>query len=426
MIAGTVHWVTRRSPAPARPGLRHVRGWALWGLPRGLRAYVGSVPLVAAALGVVLAASTTLDGSDLTVFAALLLGGVASVETTRRMGEPAGVLAKDLLSVWWLPAAVLLPPVYALVLPIPLLALTQWRVRRAPVYRRVFSAAAVGLAHALAGVGLREVSGGFSSLEASHLHPLGWLLTVAAAGAGAAALNTALIAAAVKAADPQTRWRELLADRENLMLDAVELSLAALVAFVIGHSPLLVVMVLPVVLLLQRALLHTQLSAAARTDGKTGLLNAVTWEREAQAELARCRRSGLPAAVLIADLDHFKQVNDTHGHLVGDRVLRAVADALGRELRAQDLIGRFGGEEFVVLLPGADTTEARRVGERLRRCVAALGVPAEDGLPVRVTISVGASIADPPGLTLPDLLAGADACLYRAKDDGRDRVHLLP
>lgn len=95
-----------------------------------------------------------------------------------------------------------------------------------------------------------------------------------------------------------------------------------------------------------------------------------------------------------------------------------------RELRTDDLIGRFGGEEFVVLLPGADTTEARRVGERLRRCVAALDVPTQGDTAARVTISVGASVTGPPGLTLPDLLTGADACLYRAKHAGRDQVHL--
>lgn len=306
-----------------------VRGWAVWTLPGGLRAYVLALPLVGGVLAVALALTTPLRGSDLAVFATLLLGAVASVEATHRMGEPAGVLAKDLLSAWWLPAAVLLPPLYALLLPVPLMALTQWRVRRCPVYRRVFSAATIGLAYALAAAGLQAFFGGGSSFGAEHAEPLGWLLAVTAAGAAAAALNTVLISCAVKAADPQTRWRELLADRENLTLDGAELSLAATVTFALGHSPLLVVMVLPVVLLLQRALLHAQLSAAARIDGKTGLLNAVTWEREAEAALARCGRNGQPAAVLLADLDYFKRVNDLHGHLVGDRVLCAVADACG-------------------------------------------------------------------------------------------------
>jgi diguanylate cyclase (GGDEF)-like protein len=116
-------------------------------------------------------------------------------------------------------------------------------------------------------------------------------------------------------------------------------------------------------------------------------------------------------------------VNDTHGHLVGDQVLVGVASTLCGQLRDYDVVGRFGGEEFVVLLPGADTVEACRVAERLRGRVRRLAVPAEDGT-VAVTISVGVALFRMHGEDLIELLAAADLALYRAKQSGRDRVCL--
>ncbi len=199
-------------------------------------------------------------------------------------------------------------------------------------------------------------------------------------------------------------------------------------ALTAGLSPLLVLVGLPPVLLAQRGMLYAQLNAAARTDTKTGLLNAVTWEREAAAELSALRRRGQPAAVLLVDIDHFKHVNDTHGHLAGDDVLRRVADVLRAQLRNQkDLICRFGGEEFAVFLPGLDALEAPAAAERLRRGVAELVTPV-GGTLVQITVSVGVSVADPvatPDATVPELLAGADLGLYQAKGAGRDQVRLL-
>jgi diguanylate cyclase (GGDEF)-like protein len=130
-----------------------------------------------------------------------------------------------------------------------------------------------------------------------------------------------------------------------------------------------------------------------------------------------------PLAVLIIDIDHFKRVNDAHGHLVGDQVLVGVAHTLVGQLREYDVVGRFGGEEFVALLPGADTVEACRVAERLRNRIRRLTVPAEDGT-ATVTISVGVSLLRTHGQDLIELLAAADLALYRAKESGRDRVCL--
>jgi diguanylate cyclase (GGDEF)-like protein len=165
-------------------------------------------------------------------------------------------------------------------------------------------------------------------------------------------------------------------------------------------------------------------------DTKTGLLNASTWEEEAEVEIGRAVRTGTPVAVALVDIDHFKTVNDTYGHLIGDKALRAVTDALRGQLRAYDLAGRFGGEEFALLLPHAGEADARTVAERLRAYIAAMTIPVDDDKPsgpcVRVTISVGVASLDGESRELTDLLAAADAALYYAKETGRNRTHVVP
>ena len=136
---------------------------------------------------------------------------------------------------------------------------------------------------------------------------------------------------------------------------------------------------LPLVALLHRSFRHAQLVDASRIDAKTGLLNAGTWLREARLETARAARTRTPLAVAIADIDHFKNVNDTFGHLAGDAVLAALASALNALLREADLTGRFGGEEFCILLPGTDAAEARQITERLREKISRIATPVPAG-----------------------------------------------
>jgi diguanylate cyclase (GGDEF)-like protein len=361
--------------------------------------------------------------NDLLTRGALLACGAVCIEATRRLGMPAGV-GRDMLSAWWLPVALLLPPVYALLIPIPLQLVLQFRVRRTLMYRRLL----VGSAHALAG--------GAASLL-FHLRvpePLdgaptwvvgGTLDVLVAVGCAVlfTVLNTVLVAIAAHAANPGGRWRDVLWNKEHVLLDVVELCVGVIVAIICALSLALLLLTLPPVVLLQRSLMHQQLQAAARTDAKTGLLNAAAWQREADTELSRAQRTHDPLALLLIDIDHFKRVNDTHGHLIGDQVLVGVASTLCGQLRDYDVVGRFGGEEFVVLLPGADTVEACRVAERLRGRVRRLAVPAEDGT-VAVTISVGVALFRMHGEDLIELLAAADLALYRAKQSGRDRVCL--
>jgi diguanylate cyclase len=165
---------------------------------------------------------------------------------------------------------------------------------------------------------------------------------------------------------------------------------------------------------------NEELATLSSTDGLTGLPNHTAWLQAVDRELARCRRTAQRAAVLMIDLDHFKAINDSHGHAAGDAVLRQVAQVLRQALRAQDLPGRYGGEEFGVLLPGSDAGGAETIAERIRARIEA-AVP-EAGRAVRVTASIGCAALEPADEGAAAWVARADRALYRAKAAGRNRA----
>jgi diguanylate cyclase len=158
------------------------------------------------------------------------------------------------------------------------------------------------------------------------------------------------------------------------------------------------------------------------TDPLTGLHNRFAYDERLKHELALWQRYRAPFSLLLCDIDHFKQVNDLHGHQAGDEVLKAVADLLGSALRKSDFIARYGGEEFVVLLPGADAERAAAVGEKLRQRVAGATVDLEKAR-LGVTVSCGhATLAGESASAANKLFERADTALYWAKRGGRDRV----
>ena len=159
----------------------------------------------------------------------------------------------------------------------------------------------------------------------------------------------------------------------------------------------------------------------ARHDGLTGVLNRRAAGAMLEELFRRSRESKSPLAVFFLDLDHFKSINDGFGHAAGDAVLVAVARRVGGQLRADDVLGRWGGEEFVAVLPGAAHEAVRATGERIRRAVEAEPVVV-DTQPIRVTISVGIAMLSPDSTDSAMLLQRADEALYRAKDKGRNRV----
>src|SRR6266700_2272744 len=181
-----------------------------------------------------------------------------------------------------------------------------------------------------------------------------------------------------------------------------ELCLGVLVAFAAARSIFVLFYALPLVILLQRSLRHAQLVSASRTDAKTGLLNAATWQREAAREITRAARKHTPVAVAMLDIDHFKKVNDTYGHLAGDAVLTAIAAATRALLTDYDITGRFGGEEFAILLPHTSAAEAAEVTGWLRARIPHIPIPGGGParpMPSGVTVSIGVAAAASPGTT---------------------------
>ena len=352
---------------------------------------------------------------------------MVSVGSTPRIAYATGGATRDFSTVWVIPTAILLPPLYAALMPIPMLLVTQLFVHRGIIYRRVFTGAVISLCYAAASALFRLFPTSFAGpVVGSGMHAFTWAVAVVACEVIAGRAHHFLIVAAVKMSDPKVRIRDFELNREALQEDFAELDLGVLITLAVALSPALVVLAVPTVLLVRRFLMHSALVAQSRVDAKTGLLNVSTWEREAEGELSRSIRTRSPLAVALVDIDHFKAVNDTHGHLVGDRVLRAVAEALTSQLRDYDRAGRFGGEEFVLLLAQTGEVDACRIAERLRTYVEGLAVPVDDRPTapcVRLTISVGVT-AMPSGTSheLTDLLAAADSALYHAKQTGRNKV----
>ena len=405
------------------------RSWPIWELPRWVAAFVILVVLADAVVLAVAASGVSIHLHDLGLFAGLLICSAATVELTRRAGENLGVI-KDVYAVWELPVAILLPLAYVPLLPVVRTALTQWRIRRAPVYRRVFSAAAIGLSYlaaALAFRGLIHLVPGAAATPAGHA--LAWMLLVAVCAVVQWVVNQVLIWTAIKGSNPDIRLREEQFAREPMYNDVSELCVAVLVTFCVAYSWIALVFAFPFITLLQRSVRHARLLQDARADSKTGLLNAATWERGATTEVARAVRTRTQLAVALLDIDRFKVINDTYGHLTGDEVLKEIAHTLRTMLREYDLAGRFGGEEFALLLPQTRAVDAFRIAERVRSAISGLCIiapGATGGERVHVTVSIGVAALDSGSKReYAELMAAADAALYRAKSDGRDQVQMI-
>lgn len=166
-----------------------------------------------------------------------------------------------------------------------------------------------------------------------------------------------------------------------------------------------------------------ELKRQASTDPLTRLHNRRFFFSEADDLLVAARRNRAPLSLLIIDIDHFKAVNDTHGHACGDEVIVKLAETLKEHSRSNDLVARFGGEEFVMLLPEVNLQQAGIVAERIRKATSMLQVHAGPDTPVRVTVSIGAAEIDPAAETVETAIARADGALYQAKHGGRNQVN---
>lgn len=412
---------------PFRRAAGRVARWQVWSLAEPLRFLVIGVIVTAAAVLAVAPAHTAWRPAGLAVFVALLVCGVITIESSRGVAEAHGTVTRDLLTVWYLAIAITLPPVYALAAPVPLCAYRLWRVRSGLAYRRIYSNATLSLAYGAAAVAFHAVPRPVAGVApGSGVHVLSWVGVAAGCAALAWLINNGLLLAAIRVSDPDARLRDLFGNREASTCDLIELTLAVSVSLVVAINPVLMALALPSIALYRRYLMHSQLIAQSRIDAKTGLLNAGTWQHEAEVELARAMRTGCPLAVAVLDIDHFRTVNETVGSPAGDRALRRLAGSLVSDLRGYDLTGRFGGDSFAILLPQTGVEEARRISERLRDKIAGDPVEIEDGSHAgyifRLTVSVGVAVGGTGGGTFGDLIATAEAALGQAKQAGGNRV----
>ena len=435
----------RYGGAPLSPhSAFRITRWAVWSLPARLLSSVLIVELLAVVLVVIDALRggiAQFSGHSVAVVGVLAAVGVLhaeialGAERTRRRVTPSPHV--DLSSVWTFAAALLLPPLLASAV-VAVVYVHQYvrvgRVTRRPLHRWTYTTCTVMLAvHAAAGavvyVGQVDLFGSEAGLVAIVVALLCYT-----------AVNTCLVVGVIVLSVPDARFRQVLGKGDEVVLELATLAMGALAAGAIASSsPLHAVLVLPPLVVLHRAVLVRHLQEVASTDGKTGLLNAAAWQDRAARVLERAERDQGGAALLILDLDHFKHVNDRHGHLAGDRVLSSVAEALRGEVRDNDLVGRFGGEEFVIMLPGHegmeyDRAELLAVADRIRRRIDELVVEiaTPDG-PLTVnelSVSVGGATYPHDAGNLVRLLEVADSALYAAKRAGRNVVrvglHLHP
>ncbi len=416
----------RRLPARFRP-----REWALWRRRRSLIAYCFLVETIAAAATVATSITTPPSWHDAGLLGLLVALGIAQAELgrevermRRRVHGPPYI---NMTSVWTFAGVLLLPPALVAVLVAVLyahLAARSWyRLRQVPPFRTILNATLVVLtcysaAFVLARLGVGDMATALTSggrgVAAVALAALTYFVVAAITIIPALTITTRSV-------------KELFGGLGDNLLEAATLCLGMLTALALATLPALAVAILPPLLVLHRAVLIKQLEIAATTDEKTGLFNTTGWHLLASRELARAQRATRSTfGVLMIDLDHFKLINDEHGHLAGDEVLRAVAAAIKSAVRDYDSVGRFGGEEFVVLLPDIGPAAVLAVAERIRSAIEVLKVEYSDGREVRVIEGLSASIGVatyPDGGTAVDrLLQAADRALYRAKDAGRNQV----
>jgi len=414
-----------RSEAAYEPSRKFSwRRWEMFAAPRGLVSVLLLVDVVA--MAGVIAAVVPISSSfvQLTEAAVLVFLCGAYEEVSRRVEGlryrfGAGVHT-DMSSVWIVAAGMALSPGYAILVAVGVRAWIYYLyVSRGPAkpYRQVFTSATMVLGCLAIGVVLRGLGLSPGRIPSSLTAALSVLLAISVF----IVVNRCLVIGAVCIAEGKASVSRFVQNWEDNALEIATLALGGIGGLLLLTFPWLIILVVAPMYLLQRSALVKQFREAAMSDPKTGLLNAVAWQELAKRELARAQRDRASAGLLIIDLDHFKLVNDVYGHLAGDAALRALAACLGRELRDYDAIGRFGGEEFVALLPATSPEEAMHTAERLRAAVAALRVgDAAFGL----TTSIGVACYPRHGEELEDLLHKADLAMYEAKRAGRNQVAL--
>lgn len=420
MRAGRVR--ARGDGARVRALTRHTR-FALWKTPRLPLVMILTVEALSVVWLGLANRYESVSTSDLQRFGILLgislvyIEAGTRIERLRRFVDYAqNSTFINAASLWCFAAALVLPVGLAgafTAITYTWIVVRAVRARAATPHRLIYTATTEVLAAMCAASVIAAFGGPGVALGASPMA----VVAVTAALFTYTAVNQALIVLVVALITRPTNVRSLFSSAEDQILEIATLALGALLALAVVHAPYLAPLTLPLIVVLRRSALVRQLQMQATLDAKTGLLNAAAWRHEAEREIENSETIGSPISVLMIDLDYFKQLNDKHGHQAGDVTLKQVGDCLVDALRAIDIVGRFGGEEFVALLPAADEVVAINVAERLRQRIS--GLQLSHGGAVTASIGV-ASGSEQHGLD--QLIAVADRALYAAKSAGRNQV----
>jgi diguanylate cyclase (GGDEF)-like protein len=381
-------------------------------LPRAARTYVAGVLVasVIAGLAGILLAPLRLE---LVPVAALLLV-CATIAQQFKVKSPKHQ-SYYTTTIFFFAGAVLLRPAYIIAIILAAHAVELLRVRYR-WYIPAFNIANFVLCSMLAGAifGLGQ--------STQHSGAGGAVFYAALAGVTFVALNHFLTALVIMWARGVPISRAGTMDWENLGTDLALMSVGALGSLLWLTNPWLVPLCLGPLFLIYRSLLVPSLKEEARTDPKTELANMKHWNQLAQAEVERARRFKRPLSVVLADFDLLREINNRHGHLMGDQMIRRVADAIRAALREYDVPARFGGDEFAILMPETTLPEAMAVAERIRRGVESIVLKSGDGSTPAASVSIGVALFPGHGRNASDLLAAADRAVYQAKALGRNRV----
>ncbi|HVV13915.1 GGDEF domain-containing protein [Amycolatopsis sp.] len=403
----------------------------MWRRPKGFIAFLIVAELAAIVwFAVAIANSPGLTVLDWLRFAILTAGATVHIQLTRRQEERrrnrVRTVLIDLTAVWVFPAAIILP-VPLTVLLVLLIRVQHWFVARRPAHNFVFSS----ITHMLAATVAHTV---FVTLGGQHWESLsvvgsltefGKLVLV---GLVYEAVQILYVSSILSLASKPSVHSVLGSKADNL-LEAITVGLGAVTAILLVVLPPTVAIMAVVTVVFNRLAELDQLQDDVRTDPKTQVYNMRGWMESAERALNRAMKSDDGLGILMIDLDYFKWINDTYGHPAGDDVLRNLAQLLDEVTRPTDVVGRFGGEEFLVLLPDTDQATATGAAERIRSAVAELRIVTTDKRGDQTTVgertaSIGVAVYPAHGDSLEKLMQAADAAVYEAKEGGRNQVRV--
>ncbi|MFZ5824218.1 MAG: diguanylate cyclase [Bacillota bacterium] len=232
-----------------------------------------------------------------------------------------------------------------------------------------------------------------------------------------------LLTSALIALDERKPWHKAGSlDSDAILSDGMMVTAGALLAYIYGANPYLMLITLPLLLFLHKSLLRLNEAKLAYIDGKTGIYNYRYFDEALSEAFRKATTTRRPLALIFGDMDHLRDINNTHGHMVGDLAIAGVARVFKAHSGSEGVACRFGGEEFVLMLPGYTQEEAAEVAELVRRSVAATRVPLEHGGEVGLSISLGVAAFPEDADCMEALVKAADEAVYKAKHTGRNRV----